>query len=410
MVVGYVLIGMIAGFCGAIIAVILGGTFWLALVAYVLTGLATIISLAARTYLSGRLTNPKGPIATSMELNDLALPIEFSVDQTAAKLERPMRILAVDDDSFILDLIPLITAKAGFNEVATAASGDEALLFLSNSDLRFDCLIFDISMPGMDGVELCRRVRQLRHYRQTPIIMLTAMRDMQNMGDAYRAGATDFVTKPFDIQSLGGRLKAVQEKAQAQRDASDGDLDYPAQADWQRHSRSGSDMHAKLTQKGIRNLVDFAAFSSYLDRLPHIEVPKVRVLAISISTTEKVDHGSSSPEYLALLVELATVVSAGFGVDRSVLAFTDSSTMLIATDSDCQLSALDLEIELADHLQTIISEEHPEQIDSRVDVAVGGPVTPQGAISNRAEVTTNLAITLMQNRLLSKQGKRFYSA
>jgi len=80
-------------------------------------------------------------------------------------------------------------------------------------------------MPGMDGIELCRWVRQIPRYHQTPIIMLTAMRDMKNMGEAYRAGATDYATKPFDIEDLGMRLRVAQETVQAQRETGSGDQD-----------------------------------------------------------------------------------------------------------------------------------------------------------------------------------------
>lgn len=80
-------------------------------------------------------------------------------DQLVAETE--IRILVVDDDPFILELIPMISAKAGFSQVTPAASGEEALELLTGSDTLFDCLLLDISMPGMDGIELCRRVRQI---------------------------------------------------------------------------------------------------------------------------------------------------------------------------------------------------------------------------------------------------------
>lgn len=54
----------------------------------------------------------------------------------------------------------MISAKAGFSEVTPAASGEQALELLASSDVIFDCLLFDISMPGTDGIELCRCVRQ----------------------------------------------------------------------------------------------------------------------------------------------------------------------------------------------------------------------------------------------------------
>ena len=86
-----------------------------------------------------------------------------------------MKILAVDDEPFILELLPMLAAKSGFPDVTTAHSGDLALETLVQASAPFDCLLLDINMPGMDGIELCSRVRQLDRYEKTPILMLTAM-------------------------------------------------------------------------------------------------------------------------------------------------------------------------------------------------------------------------------------------
>ena len=66
-----------------------------------------------------------------------------------------MKILAVDDDKFILELVPAILGEAGLDDVTTAASGEEALAAIRAADGAFDCLLFDIQMPGMDGIDLC---------------------------------------------------------------------------------------------------------------------------------------------------------------------------------------------------------------------------------------------------------------
>ena len=128
----------------------------------------------------------------------------------------------------------------------------------------FDCLLFDISMPGMDGVELCRCVRQFPQYRQTPVIMLTAMRDMTHMGDAYRAGATDYVTKPFDIEELGLRLHAAQEAIRLQQEM------VPARRHGTRYTLNavrskGFELSDEVPVEGLECLVDYTVLSNYLN-------------------------------------------------------------------------------------------------------------------------------------------------
>ena len=130
-----------------------------------------------------------------------------------------MRILAVDDDPYILELLPMIAARAGLADVTTASCGELALEAMVNDKPGFECLLFDINMPKMDGIELCARARQLPAYRRMPIIMLTAMSEKDYIVAAFKAGATDYATKPFDIVELGARLRIAQELVSARREA-----------------------------------------------------------------------------------------------------------------------------------------------------------------------------------------------
>lgn len=127
-----------------------------------------------------------------------------------------MRILAVDDEPFIREILPKFTAKANFIEVETAESGQAALRIIKESSPLFGCFLLDISMPDMTGIELCERIRALPSYSRTPIIMLTAMVDRHFIDLAFQAGATDYATKPFDLIELGTRLRAAQELNDAQ--------------------------------------------------------------------------------------------------------------------------------------------------------------------------------------------------
>ncbi len=142
------------------------------------------------------------PVAQSVSA-DLAATVETT--------RSAIRILAVDDDPFIRSLVPIVSENAGYSEVTTVSSGQLALDAIARTEAPYDCLLLDISMPGMDGIELCKTIREIPSYRNTPIVMLTGMRDMKSMDSAFQAGATDYVTKPFDVIELGARLRLVQE-------------------------------------------------------------------------------------------------------------------------------------------------------------------------------------------------------
>lgn len=121
-----------------------------------------------------------------------------------------MRILAVDDDDLTLAILPILLADAGFENVTLCNSSDAALACIENSKNPFDCFFFDISMPFMHGIELCRRVRVLPGYSRTPIIMLTALSEQSDINEAFAAGATDYITKPFNLLEIGARARKAQ--------------------------------------------------------------------------------------------------------------------------------------------------------------------------------------------------------
>ncbi|MEM7521766.1 MAG: response regulator, partial [Pseudomonadota bacterium] len=121
-----------------------------------------------------------------------------------------MRLLAVDDDPAILDLLPIIFRQARLPQITVAGSGPAALSILAERDTLFDALLLDIEMPGMTGIELCQRVRQTPEYRTTPVLMLTAATDDTRIEHAFAAGADDYITKPFEVKDIVTRVRVAE--------------------------------------------------------------------------------------------------------------------------------------------------------------------------------------------------------
>ncbi len=111
----------------------------------------------------------------------------------------PKRILVVDDEFYIGYLIKMILGRRGY-DVSLALNADEALLAISQQ--QFHLFLVDIAMPGMNGLELCRRLRSLAHTAATPVVMLTARGDERAKVEARESGAEQFVTKPFSPKAL----------------------------------------------------------------------------------------------------------------------------------------------------------------------------------------------------------------
>ena len=102
-----------------------------------------------------------------------------------------MRILAIDDDPVFLELLAGMLRMIGYAQVTTMSSGQEALHELDFSGLLYDCILSDMQMPDLDGAALTAAIRQRTAYRQTPILMITAMSGKNTVDEAFAAGATD---------------------------------------------------------------------------------------------------------------------------------------------------------------------------------------------------------------------------
>ena len=112
-------------------------------------------------------------------------------------------ILVVDDEQSILDLARLYLEKEGYR-VATATDGKQALQ--KHQELHPDLLVLDLMLPELDGLEVCRRIRQSA---STPILMLTARNDDIDKIVGLELGADDYLTKPFNPRELTARIKAI---------------------------------------------------------------------------------------------------------------------------------------------------------------------------------------------------------
>lgn len=128
-----------------------------------------------------------------------------------------MKILAVDDDRIILQLLEGILASAHYDEVVYCESAERALELIATEEKPFSCFLLDIMMPGMDGIELCQRIRDLRKHADTPILMLTSMSEKSYIDRAFSAGASDYLTKPLDATEIIVRLGVAEQLMKERR-------------------------------------------------------------------------------------------------------------------------------------------------------------------------------------------------
>src|SRR3712207_598141 len=114
-----------------------------------------------------------------------------------------MKVLLVEDDVDLIDLTTYALRREGFAIVA-AVNGQQALERWDSENP--DIVLMDANIPKLDGFEVCRRIRQ---DSETPVIMLTARDEEEDVIRGFTVGADDYVTKPFSAKQLVARMKAV---------------------------------------------------------------------------------------------------------------------------------------------------------------------------------------------------------
>jgi len=164
------------------------------------------------------------------------------------------KVLIIDDDEDLLRLAGLLFKKLGA-QILTAHNGVEGMSQLYSQ--RPNLIILDVMMPGMNGFEVCERIRQVS---DAPIIMLTALNHEQEMLRGLEAGADDFLSKPFNADILLARARAVLRRSE-NTNAKGPEFQYSngyLTIDVQRHEVSVRNKRIKLTPVEFRLLVFLA--------------------------------------------------------------------------------------------------------------------------------------------------------
>ena len=149
--------------------------------------------------------------------------------------EPAKRILIAEDDANIRNLLSSYLSINGFE---TDAVGDGAAALKHLADQRYDLVVLDIMLPGTDGLDVCRKIRQ---HEQLPVLLLTALGAEDDRIEGFQAGADDYMVKPFSPRELVARVDAILRRTGGTaRQGSDRDAaaemvvraDHPIQLDW----------------------------------------------------------------------------------------------------------------------------------------------------------------------------------
>ncbi|WP_376873563.1 response regulator [Albirhodobacter sp. R86504] len=299
-----------------------------------------------------------------------------------------MKILAVDDDAIVRDMMAAMCTRLGYPDIVTAWSGEAALTLLMDESLTFDCLLLDISMVGMNGIELCRHARSMPRYATCPIIMLTSMRTRDYVERAFEAGATDYTTKPFKVSDLGARLTTAAEHIAARhsevtraRQTHDAGRDMPPRT-----------LAQEVSLPGFPDIIRYHSLGNYLMQMSAVGLSCSQVFVVKIDDIETIFERATEDEFQYALSEVADAIRSALRTQGHMMAYKGDGQFMIVMGK----GSISLASELEDEIHSFIDMKESEYDDGtpmRLEVSIGNPIQPHLTGGETAWLTFDRAIS-----------------
>ncbi|WP_371229285.1 response regulator [Roseovarius sp. 2305UL8-3] len=251
-----------------------------------------------------------------------------------------MHLLAVDDDPIILELLEEFVNFIDGHTMETASSAVDALDLLARPDGEvFDCFLLDIQMPGTDGIELCKIIRGRPDHRSTPILMLTAMSDKAYIDKAFAAGASDYITKPFEVEELRGRIGLV-DSLIAQRKADRGpDLPHENQADPDTNGATTGvkpPLHEPMAVHNVDGVIEHQALENYVSLLSRKQLFGSTVFAFCIRGIQDLYEKTSCFEYECIVTDVSDAISASLENNQFLISYAGNGVFVCIVEQGWQ--------------------------------------------------------------------------
>ncbi|QQA42033.1 response regulator [Pelagovum pacificum] len=241
-----------------------------------------------------------------------------------------MRILAVDDDPIILELLGELIGSIGEHTLQTAESGAEALELIGDGD-EFDCFLLDIQMPRMDGIELCREIRSRDEYRKSPILMITAMSEKRYIDAAFGAGATDYLNKPFEMNEVRARLGLVAGLVNERRRVTS-KLFATERARDLTEEHAGAPLHEPFDIRDVDGVIEFQALENYVTQLSRKDLFGSSVFGFSIREIEELYENLSVFDFQCMIVDVSEALSDCMKPHQFLISYVGNGTFVCVTE------------------------------------------------------------------------------
>jgi CheY-like chemotaxis protein len=256
-----------------------------------------------------------------------------------------MKILAVDDDASIRMLLKNALTPSENYDLTVVCSAKEALETIDRARSTFDCFLIDIQMPGVNGIDLTKVIRQSPAHAHKPILMLTAMHDKGYMDRAFMAGATDYVSKPFDFKDLYSRIFDAQKLTLEKARLVDR-VNIEHNIKWSLGVAKDTVLDHSIGQADADGLIAYGEFDNYLLEFARRPQRKAAVIAAKIAAPILGHVEISLNEFSAILREVTLCVRASFPDIVTSMSYRGNGTLLCVIEQQSSASREMIENEI----------------------------------------------------------------
>ena len=294
-----------------------------------------------------------------------------------------MKIIAVDDDKVSLELLGECLVQGGYENIDLEPSPQTALTKISDTDQPYDCILLDVDMPGMDGIELCSEIRKLDHHKNTPVLMITRYKHRSAVQTAFVKGATDYITKPFEFLEVLTRIKVAERLVQERRAALDsymavhtieeGRQKTAPILEVRRPERTEPLFDPNEIQSADDSVLSPAVFQNYLEQMSKASSCDLNLVAVQIRRIDRIFRQTSAADFTAFLQSAAHAIVHHFRPNEVFVSQAGNGTFLAALDASISFMPDHVESEIVRSLSPMSM---PKAFgnDPGLEVIVGTPL------------------------------------
>ncbi|MGH1424602.1 MAG: response regulator [Pseudooceanicola sp.] len=303
-----------------------------------------------------------------------------------------MRLLIVDDEPSILELLGVALKALGTYKVKTATSAKQALQMIEDKPREFDAFLLDVQMPNMNGIDLCAEIRRNELYRNAPILMLTAMSQMSYVEKAFEAGATDYVTKPFNFEDLKQRLNTARKLKYSNTAASATAAEATPAMMRSIFYHENLDYSSELDFSKVKRFIGVAEFDNYVRQMAMSKAAHTCAFALRIANGDQISAKSASIDFYNVFHKIAVALSDATEENGSLLTYRGNGIFLCAEHGRRLTDTESLERRIAQMASTMDCK------GPCPEIAVGANVEMEATNSDSGRRLLDAAIAKAQER------------